>query len=295
MAADVLQDAATARQQQEDRNVSIPPETVIDAARGAEHPLRELWRARGVVYALARRDIAVRYKQTVFGVAWALVQPIAAIVTFSIVFGKLAGLPSGGVAYPLVVLGGTLLWQFFANALSGAANSLVQNHMLLQKVAFSRLAIVLAAMAVAVVDALVASAFALPVLLLFGPPLELRVLALPLFFAIAALLAFGVGSGLAALNAKFRDVRHALPLLIQIGLFISPVGFASDAVPVQWRPWLLLNPLSGIIDGCRWALFGTGDEWLLSSVLLSTAVALAAAAVGVAYFVRNERTFADVL
>jgi lipopolysaccharide transport system permease protein len=270
------------------------PELVLEAGRTDRHYWRDLWRYRELLGFLAWRDVKVRYKQATLGVAWALVQPVVTMVLFTLVFGKLAGMPAGGVPYPLVVLAGLLPWQLFSAALSGSSGSLVANAHLISKVYFPRLVVPLSALAVAVID------FGI-VLALFGVVAgwhgvwpTWRVVFLPAFMAVALLIALGAGLWLTALTVKYRDFRFIVPFLLQVGIFVTPVGYRTDNLP-NWRELLALNPLTGVVDGFRWCLLGSDVQFEPQLFGTSLLMALILLGTGLWYFRRTERTFADAI
>lgn len=274
---------------------SIPvPELVLEPGRADQQYWRDLWRYRELLGFLAWRDIKVRYKQAMLGVAWAVVQPVVTMVLFTFVFGKLAGMPSGGFPYPLVVLAGLLPWQLFSAAFSSSSGSLVANAHLVSKVYFPRLVVPLSALAVALVDFCLV--FGLYVLASgwFGVWPGWRVVLLPVFILAALLIALGAGLWLTALTVKYRDFRFIVPFLLQVGVFVTPVGYRTDNLP-NWRDLLALNPLTGVVDGFRWCLLGSNvnfDPWLFA---MSLFVALVLLGTGMWYFRRTERTFADAI
>jgi lipopolysaccharide transport system permease protein len=269
-------------------------ELVLEAGRANRHYWADLWRFRELLGFLAWRDIKVRYKQTALGVAWALIQPAVTLAVFTFIFGKLANMPAGGVPYPLLVLCGLLPWQLFASAFGNASSSLVSNTHLISKVYFPRLIVPLASVAVALVD------FCIVLLLLavmfawwhFVP--DWRLLVAPLFVILTLVTAIGTGLWLTALTVKYRDFRFVVPFLLQVGLFLSPVGFSSTNLP-NWRLVYSLNPMVGAIDGFRWCLLR--GEPALDPLNLGISVAMAALLLlsGVWYFRRTERTFADII
>ncbi len=276
------------------RAANAVPATVIQPSRGWRAlDLRELWRFRELVFFLALRDVKVRYKQTALGVAWVLLQPLLAMGIFSIVFGQ-RGLASGGVPYPLFVVSGLVPWFYFSNATSGASGSIVANTQLISKVYFPRLAIPLAAVLANLVDLSVGLLLELALLVGFGVPLGVQLLAVPLLVGLSVLTALGVSVWLSALDVQYRDVRYAVPFFVQVWLFATPVIYAVQDVPERWRPLLVLNPMTGVIEGFRWALLGIGDPPLpaLAVTLVIVSVLLGT---GSLYFRRMERTFADVI
>jgi lipopolysaccharide transport system permease protein len=268
--------------------------TVIEPSSGWRAlDLREVWRFRELVYFLALRDVKVRYKQTALGVAWVLLQPLLAMGIFSIVFGS-RGLTTSGVPYSLFVVTGLVPWFYFSNATSGASGSIVTNTQLISKVYFPRLAIPLAALAANLVDFGIGLLLELVLLVVFGVPVGLHLLAIPVLVALIILTALGVSVWLSALDVQYRDVRYAVPFFMQVWLFASPVIYAVADVPERWRPLLTLNPMTGVIEGFRWALLGTGDP-PLGALAVSIAIVAVLVSTGLLYFRRMERTFADVI
>lgn len=267
---------------------------VIEAGQSERHYWRDIWRFRELLGFLAWRDIKVRYKQAVLGMAWALIQPIVTTAIFTVVFGRLAKMPDGGVPYPLLVLSGLIAWQLFSAALSSSSGSLVTNSSLISKVYFPRLIVPLSAIGVAMVDFLIVLALFLVVGLTYGHYPTWHWLALPLFVFMALACATGAGLWLTALTVKFRDFRFITPFLIQIGLFVSPVGFRTDFYP-SWQPLLNLNPMTGIINGFRWSLLGGNQAIEPSGIVIGLIVIIILNVLGVWYFRRTERGFADII
>lgn len=256
----------------------------------------DLLRYRDLLFFLAWRDIVVQYKQTVFGLVWALARPMAPLLVFTLVFGKLASLPSGNVPYPLLVLAGLLPWQLFSASLGDIGNSLVGNGNLISKVYFPRLIVPLSAIARSLVDFSISVALMITLMLWFGLVPGIRVLAIPLFLLLTLVLAFGCGVWISALNIRYRDFRYMVPLALQLGLFLSPIGFSSAVVPERWRALYSLNPMVGVIDGFRWALLGdSGPPLYWPALVVSIAFALLVLVGGLAYFRRTERRFADLI
>lgn len=256
--------------------------------------LREIWKRRDLLLILARRDLAVRYKQTLLGILWVVLQPALTMIVFSIIFGRLAGIPSDGLPYPVFVLCGLVPWQLFAFALTHASNSLIENERLITKVYFPRILIPLATTLVGLVDFFIAFLLLIVVCLAYGVPLTSGMLAAPLLALLCLLAALACGLWLAALNVEFRDVRYVLPFVVQVSMFLSPVAYPTSLVPAEWR-WLYgLNPMAGIIDTFRWALIGgpTPDSAILVPSFVATITALSLAIV---FFERRQRSFADTL
>lgn len=270
------------------------PELILEAGRSSRHYWADLWRYRELLGFLAWRDIKVRYKQTVLGVLWALIQPAVTLAVFTFIFGRLAAMPSGSVPYPLLVLAGLLPWQLFAAAFSNASGSLVANTHLISKVYFPRLIVPLSSVAVALID------FAVVLVLLaalcawwqFVP--DWRVLLLPVFIVLTLVTAIGTGLWLTALTVKYRDFRFVVPFLLQVGLFLSPVGFSSTNLP-NWRAIYSLNPMVGAIDGFRWCLLRGEPALDPLNLAISAAMAALLLVSGLWYFRRMERGFADII
>lgn len=273
----------------------VQHELIIEPGQGMAHYWRDLWRYRELFLFLAWRDIAVRYKQTVIGVAWAVIRPLLTMVVFTVVFGTLAGLPTeGNTPYAILVYAAMLPWQFFANALSESSNSLISNAQMITKIYFPRLAIPLAAVVVSFVDFLISFIILIGLMGWYQFWPTWRLAALPLLILLAFGAAMGGGLWMASLNVKYRDFRYIVPFVVQFGLYLSPVGFSSSVVPAEWRLLYSVNPMVGVIDGFRWAILGTGTlHW--PSFLLSLVIALALLASGLWYFRKTERSFADVI
>jgi lipopolysaccharide transport system permease protein len=277
------------------RNPLMQHSVFIEAGRAEREYWRDLWRYRELFYFLAWRDLLVRYKQTVIGIAWALIRPIFTMVILTVVFGRLAKMPSGGVQYPLLVFCGMLPWQFFATALAESGNSLVNNSNLICKVYFPRLVIPASSTATSIVDLVISAGF-LAVLMVWyrfvpGP----QILFLPVFLVLCFAAALGAGLWVAALMVEYRDFRHIVPFALQIGLYASPVAYASSIVPDQWRPFYYLNPMVGIIDGFRWAILGGEHTLPWYGFALCCCVVLLLLLTGIRYFRNTERSFADVI
>ncbi len=270
------------------------PALVLEAGRAEAHYWRNLWHYRELLFFLAWRDIKVRYKQAALGVAWAVIQPVTQTFLLAFVFGKLAKMPSGDIPYPLLVLVGLLPWQLFSSAFSGAGNSLVSNSNLISKVYFPRLLMPLSALAVALVDLAIMLVLTIPVLALAGIPPSWRLLVLPLFILGALLIALGAGLWITALTVKFRDFRFIAPFLLQIGVFVTPIGYRTDFLP-NWRDLLALNPLTCIVDGFRWCLLRGDTVFQFHGLVVSASITVVLLASGIWYFRKVERHFADVI
>lgn len=275
---------------------SIPehPLTVIEPGRSwVALDIRSLWSYRELLFFLTWRDVKVRYKQTALGVAWAVLQPLCTMLVFSLFFGRLAGVPSDGIPYPLFAFAGLLPWVFFSNAVTNSGNSLVGNANLITKVYFPRLLVPGAAVGAGLVDLLFGFILVALLMIFFGFGTSWSVLFLPLLVVLLMLLALGVGLWMSALNVKYRDIRYALPFLIQIWMFISPVIYPASFVPAKWRWVVWLNPLAGIIEGFRAALFGRPLPWGLLGV--ATALTLLWLFYAAFTFRRMEKSFADIV
>jgi lipopolysaccharide transport system permease protein len=270
-------------------------ETVIrPTRRWVPLSMHELWHYRELFTMLVWRDIKVRYAQTAVGIAWVLVQPVVTMAVFTMVFGRFAGMPSDGVPYPLFVYCALLPWQLFAHALIQSSNSVVANERLITKIYFPRLVIPFASVASGLVDFGVASTILVAMLLYYGIVPSAAVLTLPLFVLLAVMTALGVGLWLSALNVRYRDVRHTMPFLTQLWLFVTPVAYPSSLVPEAWRPLYGLNPMAGVTEGFRWALLGRTEPPF--ALLAVSTVAVVLFLVGGLYFFKSvENRFADVV
>lgn len=268
---------------------------VIEAGRSEHHYWSDLWRYRELFFFLAWRDILVRYKQTVIGFAWALLRPFLTMLVFTLVFGKLAKLPSEGVPYPILVFAALLPWQFFSNAFTEAGNSLIANANMISKVYFPRLVIPASAVIVSFVDFLISGVILVGLMFWYGFMPDWRMLTLPLFIFVAFAAAMGAGLWIAALNVKYRDFRYIIPFVVQFGLYVSPVGFSSTIVPEKWRLLYSLNPMVGVIDGFRWAILGGNTQLYWPGFLLSLVLVTLLLITGIFYFRKTERGFADLI
>jgi lipopolysaccharide transport system permease protein len=269
---------------------------VIEAGRTERHYWRDLWRYRELFYFLAWRDILVRYKQTVIGIAWAVVRPLITTVVFTVVFSKVAKLAAPpGVPYALMVMAGMLLWQFFSTSLTESSNSLISNANLISKIYFPRLIVPASAVITSFVDFLITLGLMALMMVWYRFMPDWRIVACPLFVLLGFGASFGTGLWLCALNVEYRDFRYIVPFIVQFGLFVSPVGFNSAVVPAKWHLLYSLNPMAGVIDGFRWSLFRGATSLDQSAVLMSVAVVFALIASGTWYFRKMERTFADII
>jgi lipopolysaccharide transport system permease protein len=262
--------------------------------RWAGAGLSDLWRYRELLFFLVWRDIKVRYKQTLLGASWAVLQPFLTMVVFSVFFGRLAGLPSDGLPYPLFTYAALLPWQLFAYALTESSNSLVRDQRLIVKVYFPRLAVPFSAALSGLVDFAIAFLVLLGMMFYYGTPLTVRILSLPLFILLALVSALALGLWLAALNVQYRDVRYVIPFIVQLGFFLTPIAYSSSLVPAAFQPLYALNPMVGVVAGFRWALLGA-EAPAAGTVLISMLVALVLFVGGLFYFRRMEDSFADLL
>jgi lipopolysaccharide transport system permease protein len=266
---------------------------IIQAGRTEKNYWRDLWRFRELFYILSWRDIKVRYKQTVIGAAWAIVRPVLMMIIFTFVFSKVAKLPTeGNTPYPLLVFAGLLPWQFFANSLSEASNSLIGNTNLITKVYFPRLIIPASAVITSFVDFAITFGILVVMMIAYQFAPSWHIVFLPLFLLLAFGAAFGVGLYLTALNVKYRDFKYIIPFVVQFGLYVSPVGFSSNIVPEKWRWLYACNPMVGVIDGFRWSILGE-SSLRLDTIITSIAITLIFLLVGIRYFRKTEKTFAD--
>lgn len=267
---------------------------LIEAGHAERNYWRDIWQYRELFYFLAWRDILVRYKQTTLGIAWALLQPFLTMIVFSVVFGRIAKLPHGETPYPIVVFSALLPWQFFSRSFSESGSSLVANANLISKIYFPRLIVPASALVVGLVDLLISLSLLAALMLWYRYLPTPRIFLLVLLVPIAILVAAGPGLLIAALTVRYRDFRHLVPFVVQLGLYVSPVGFASDVVPQQWRLIYSLNPMVGLIDLFRWSILSGSHLYLpgLGASLLTTLGMLWA---GLAYFRATERSFADII
>lgn len=261
--------------------------------KGVQLDLGELWRSRELLYFLTLRDIKVRYKQTLMGVGWVLIQPLLTVLIFTLVFNRFVRLETGSLPYPLFAFSGLLLWLFFATAVTNSTHSLVSNANLITKVYFPRMFLPAASVGAGLVDLSVAFALLIVMCFYYGVGLTLNALLLPFFIFLMALLALGVGLISAAVTVKYRDLRHALPFVIQLWMFASPVIYPASIVPEKWKWMVLLNPVAGIIEGFRASLTGSPLNWM--HVSISAAITLMVLVCSLYVFRRFEHTFADVV
>jgi lipopolysaccharide transport system permease protein len=270
------------------------PLVVIEPSKGwIPLNLQDLWQYRDLLYILTMRDIKVRYKQTVLGALWAIIQPLFTMLIFTLFFGRLAGMPSDGIPYPLFAYAALLPWTFFSNAVTGSGNSLVGNANLITKIYFPRMIIPIASVASGLLDFLIAFGLLIFLMFYYAVGLSINILMLPVLVILTSLLAIGIGMWVSALTVKFRDIRYALPFLIQLGMFATPIIYPSSLVPEKWRWLLSLNPLTGQIEAYRSAFFGKPFDWL--SLGISAVLTFAILFYAAYTFRRMEKSFADLI
>jgi lipopolysaccharide transport system permease protein len=269
---------------------------IIEAGRAEKNYWRDLWRYRELFQVLAWRDISVRYKQTIIGVAWAVIRPFLTMVVFTVIFGKVAKLPTEGTApYALLVFAGMLPWTFFSTALADASNSLIGNANLISKVYFPRLIVPTATVVVALVDFLISFLVLAGMMVWYQFLPGWQILLLPVFILLAFLASLGPGLWITALNVKYRDFRYIIPFLVQFGLYVSPVGFSSNIIPEKWRLLYSLNPMVGVIDGFRWCILRGESSIYWPGFYLSLGVTAFFLWLGIRQFRKMEKTFADLI
>ncbi len=267
---------------------------IIEAGKLNRQYLKDLWLYRELFFFLAWRDILVRYKQTLIGITWSILRPLLTMVIFTIVFGQLAKMPTEGVPYPILVYAAMLPWHFFSSTLSEGGNSLLNNSAMISKVYFPRIIIPSTAMIVSLIDFIISFVILLLLMIWYTHPPSLKLLSIPLFMTLAILVSLGVTFIISALNVKYRDFRYVLPFILQLGLYISPVGFSSTVIPDRWRLLYSINPMVGVIDGFRWAILGNTPLYL-PGFCLSITVACCLFLFGFKFFRNMEREFADVI
>jgi lipopolysaccharide transport system permease protein len=269
-------------------------EVIIEPGKTEKQYWRDIWHYRELFYFLSWRDVLVRYKQTVIGLAWSFVRPFLTMIVFTVVFGKLAKLETQDVPYPILVFSALLPWQFFANSLGSISSSIISNANLISKIYFPRLIIPVSSVIVNVIDFFVSFLILICLMIWYRYIPDVRILTLPFFLLLAFFASLGFGLWIASLNVKYRDFNHIVPFIIQLGLYASPVGFSSSIVPEKWRLLYSLNPMVGVIDGFRWAILGEGNL-NVSSVITSILLTGVALLFGIKYFRKTERTFADII
>lgn len=269
---------------------------IIENGLADRHYWRDLWRYRELFLVLAWRDVSVRYKQTAIGLIWALIQPLLTMIVFTVIFSKVAKMPTEGTApYALMVYAGLLPWQLFATSLSGASNSITGNANLIGKVYFPRLIVPTAAIVVSFVDFLISFVILIGLMLWYQFAPTWHILTLPLFLVMAFLASLGPGLWITSLNVKYRDFRYIIPFVVQFGLYVSPVGFSSAVVPDEWRLLYSINPVVGVIDGFRWAILGGESLLYWPGFALSWALIIFFLWLGINKFRQMEKSFADLI
>ncbi len=266
---------------------------VIEAGKSEKNYFRDIWRYRELFYFLSWRDILVRYKQTVIGVAWSIIRPILTMVVFTIIFGKIANLPSENAPYAVLVFVALLPWQFFANALQESSNSLISNANMISKIYFPRIIMPVSSMIVALVDFFISFVLLAIIMIFYKFAPSWKIVFMPLFLFLAILVSAGAGLLISALNVRYRDFRYIVPFIIQFGLYVSPVGFSSDTIPGKWRLIYSINPMVGVIDGFRWSIIGKGVEFYMPGFIISIVLTIILFVVAIIYFRKTEKTFAD--
>jgi len=277
-------------------SLSLPenPVVVIEPKKGwISIDLRDLWQYRDLLYILTSRDVKVRYKQTLLGAAWAVIQPLFTMLIFTLFFGRLAGMPSDGIPYPLFAYAGLLPWTFFSNAVTNSGNSLVGNSNLITKVYFPRMIIPMASVGSGLVDFVIAFGLLVAMMFYYGVSFSINILMLPVLVILTSLLSVGIGMWMSALNVKYRDIRYALPFLIQLGMFATPIIYPSSLVPEKWRWLIALNPLTGQIEAYRSAFFGKPFDWF--AIGISTIITFVVLFYAAYAFKRMEKSFADII
>lgn len=269
--------------------------TILESGRAARHYWRDFWQHRELLMFIIWRDIIVRYKQTVVGTSWVLIRPFLTMVVFTFVFGKVANLASGNVPYALVVFTGLLPWFFFANALSECSNSLIGNSHLISKIYFPRLIVPVGSIAVSIFDFLITFVLLFVVMAWYRFVPSWHIVFVPLFILLAIAVSFGLGLWTAALNVRFRDFRHLIPFVLQLGVYVSPVGYSSQILPEKWRLLYSLNPMVAVIEGFRWSVLGGDSVIYWPGLIVSSVMSVTLVLTGVWYFRRTESTFADVI
>jgi lipopolysaccharide transport system permease protein len=274
----------------------VEPVLIIEAGRIEKNYWADLWRYRELFWILAWRDISVRYKQTIIGILWAILRPFLTMGVFTIIFSRIAKLPSDGSApYALMVFAAMLPWSLFSNSLSESSNSLIANTNLISKIYFPRLIMPAATMITALTDFLISFLILIGMMVYYHFIPDLHILLLPFFIILALLASLGPGLWITALNVKYRDFRYIIPFVVQFGLYVSPVGFSSKVVPEHWRIIYNLNPMAGVIDGFRWCILGGNSPVYISGFLISLGVTTFFLWLGLSRFRKMEKTFADLI
>jgi lipopolysaccharide transport system permease protein len=278
-----------------DKTRSTEFDLIIEPSRIKKNYWNDLWNYRELFLFLAWRDILVRYKQTVIGLAWSVLRPFLTMIVFTVIFGRLAKLPSGDVPYPILVFAAMLPWQFFSTSFTDASNSLISNSNMLTKIYFPRMIIPASTVIVNLVDLFISFLILIGLMIWFHFLPPVTILALPLFLMQSFLISIGAGFYVSAVNVKYRDFKYIVPFVVQFGLLISPVGFSSNVVPEKWRFLYSMNPMVGVIDGFRWSITGDISQIYLPGIILSFGITLFLVIFGIWYFRKIEKTFADLI
>lgn len=268
---------------------------VIEPGRSKKNYWRDLWRFRELFLFLSWRDILVRYKQTAIGLSWSIIRPLLTMLIFTVIFGRIAKLPSEGVPYPILVFAAMLPWQFFSTSFTDASNSLLVNSNMLTKIYFPRLIIPISTVIVNLVDLLISFLLLAALMVWYHFVPSRNILFIPIFLILTFFISMGAGLFVAALNVKYRDFKYIVPFAVQIGMYVSPVGFSSNVVPEKWRLLYSVNPMVGVIDGFRWCILGNKAEIYLPGLMLSIGITFLLVFFGIRYFRKMEKTFADVV
>jgi lipopolysaccharide transport system permease protein len=268
---------------------------VIESGRSRKNYWNDLWRFRELFFFLAWRDILVRYKQTIIGLAWSIIRPFLTMIVFTIIFGRLAKFPSDGVPYPILVYAAMLPWQFFSTCFSDASNSLLNNSNMLTKIYFPRLIIPVSTVIVNLVDFLISFVILIGLMIWYHFVPSWNIIYLPLFLGLAIITSIGSGVYIAALNVKYRDFKYIVPFVVQFGMQISPVGYSSGMIPEKYRLLYSLNPMVGVIDGFRWCILGDQSNIYMPGLLLSIGLIVLLLFLAIWYFRKTEKTFADII
>lgn len=266
---------------------------IIEAGRTEKHYWFDLWRYRELFYFLSWRDILVRYKQTAIGVAWSVIRPVLTMIVFTIIFGRIAKLPSGDIPYPILVFVAMLPWQLFANSLTESSMSLIGNANMISKIYFPRMIMPASSIIVAFIDFFISFIILGIIMAWYRFIPSWKIIFVPIFLLIAFLAAFGVGLMFSALNVKYRDFKYIVPFVVQFGLYASPVGFSSDVIPDKWRLLYSINPMVGVIDGFRWCIIGQDISIYKPGFIISIILTILILIIGIIYFRKTEKTFAD--
>ena len=269
---------------------------IIEPNKTTSDFIYELVKFRELFFFMAWRDILVRYKQTVIGIAWSVIRPLLSMVIFTVIFGRVAKMPTeGSVPYPIMVFSALLPWQYFANSMQQSSESMIRGATMISKIYFPRLILPTSAVLVSAVDFFISFALLCVLMMIYRFVPSPMILLLPIFFLIATFTALGIGYWFSAISVKFRDFRHIMPFIVQFGLYVSPVGFSSSVIPARWRLLYSLNPMVGVIDGFRWCIQGTSDSLYLPGFIISMITSTLVFYYGMKYFQKTERFFADFI